>query len=75
MNAAGQVLLEMILITTLVFILIAGAIRFIPNTFSEATPYLGATLQGRIETGRGFSLIGDGNWNPPINSKGGMRNP
>jgi len=71
MGAAGQVLIEYVLLM-LVFLLLVGKVaRSIPSTFDRATPYLGAKIEQRIETGHGFSAS-NVNWQPPISPKGGL---
>lgn len=73
MNAAGQVLIEYIFLM-LVFLLLVGKVaRSIPTTFDTATPYLGAKIEQRIETGQGFSA-NNGIWLPPYKPKGGLSN-
>lgn len=72
MNAAGQALLEFVLLTFLFLLLIASVIRYVPNTFSESTPYLGARVQDRLETGGGYARE-RGGWQLPASTKGGMK--
>ncbi len=72
MNAAGQVLVEYILLAAIFMLFIGMVSKQIPLTFKEATPYLGGKIEQRLETGGGFS---SGFWQPPIKSKGGVFNP
>jgi len=73
MNAAGQVLIEYILLMAVFLLLIAKVSAKIPDTFSKASPYLGAKLEQRLETGKGFSDDSGGWWLPPISTKGGVK--
>jgi hypothetical protein len=70
-NAAGQTLVEFILLTALFLIFIGKVARDLPITFSGATPYLGAQVQDRLQTGGGFTRSGD--WSKPIGPKGGVK--
>ncbi|MCC6278198.1 MAG: hypothetical protein IT289_09820 [Oligoflexia bacterium] len=70
-NAAGQTLVEFVLLTALFLIFVGKVARDLPLTFSGATPYLGAKLQGRLQTGAGFTRGGD--WQRPVRPKGGVK--
>ncbi len=73
MNAAGQVLVEYILLAALFMLFIGMISKQIPLTFKDATPYLGGKVELRLETGQGFANAQKGNaWNPPVKSKGGV---
>ncbi len=73
MNAAGQVLIEYILLMAVFLLLIAKVSVKIPDTFAKASPYLGAKIEQRLETGNGFSTDAAGFWRPPIGPKGGVK--
>ena len=75
MNAAGQVLVEFLLLTILFLMLIAGISKEIPLTFSKATPFLGFNIQTALETGHAFSLKPGGApaWSAPVSPKGGLK--
>ena len=69
LNAAGQALLEFILISSIFLILVATVIRKIPTTFSQATPFLGGKIEQRLQTGVGFADAN--NWSLKSKPKGG----
>jgi hypothetical protein len=69
MNAAGQVLVEYLLLASIFLLLIAGISKEIPVTFSRATPFLGGKIEQRLQTGAGFA---QGSWKPPVKPKGGV---
>ena len=78
MNAAGQALIEFLLLTLIFVVLIAGIIRKIPITFSKSTPVLAGQIESRLETGHGFALSDPSGgsadaWMSPITPKGGMK--
>ena len=73
MGEAGQVLIEYILLMVVFLLLVGKVARSIPTTFDSATPYLGAKIEQRIETGQGFSA-NNGIWLAPYKPKGGLSN-
>jgi hypothetical protein len=73
MNAAGQVLIEYILLMAVFLLLIAKVSVKIPDTFAKASPYLGAKIEQRLETGKGYSDYSPGFWQPPLAPKGGVK--
>jgi hypothetical membrane protein len=70
-NAAGQTLVEFVLLTGIFLILIGVVAKKVPLTFSSATPYLGGKIQQRLETGGGFAGAA---WSTPLKPKGGVGN-
>ena len=70
MNAAGQVLVEYLLLAAVFIILVAGVAKQIPLTFNNSTPVLGAKIEQRLETGSGFNR---GDWKKPNNPVGGIK--
>ncbi len=70
MNAAGQVLLEYVLLMAVFVLLIARLAQSVPTTFAKASPYLGGKIEQRLETGNGFSL---NSWKAPVAAKGGVK--
>lgn len=74
MNAAGQAILEYLLLMAIFALFLGKIIQSIPSTFSSASPYLGAKIETRLESGNGFA--GAGMWKPPANpdGKGGAQN-
>jgi hypothetical protein len=68
MNAAGQAILEYLLLLAIFVLFLGKIIHSIPETFSSASPFMGAKIETRLETGHGFS--GDGIWKPPTNPQG-----
>jgi len=70
-NAAGQALVEFVLLTAIFLTFIGVIAKKVPLTFSSATPYLGGKIQQRLETGGGFAK---GAWAVPVKSKGGVDN-
>ncbi len=70
-NAAGQALVEFVLLTAIFLIFIGVVAKKVPLTFSSATPFLGGKIQQRLETGGGFA---GGAWSTPLKSKGGVGN-
>lgn len=71
MNAAGQVLIEYLLLASIFLLLIGVIAPKIPVTFSQATPSLGGKVEQRLQTGAGF--VNSGTWLKPIRPKGGVR--
>jgi len=71
MNAAGQVLLEFILLAVVFLLIVAKISKNIPLTFSSASPSLGGKIEQRLETGSGYFVQG-GTWDYPIKPKGGV---
>jgi hypothetical protein len=75
-NAAGQALIEFLLLTVIFVVLIAGIARQIPVTFSKASPYLAGRIEQRLETGHGFAadpIDGNDAWSAPTSPKGGIK--
>ena len=76
MNAAGQALIELLILMTIFMMLIARVVvREIPITMGEATPYLAGQVESRLQTGNGFSASNAKSWDPPLRPKGGVRDP
>jgi hypothetical protein len=71
MNAAGQALIEYVLLLAVFLLLIARIAQSIPSTFSSASPYLGAKIEQHLETGNGFHA--NGQWLSPYGPKGGVK--
>jgi len=69
-NAAGQILVEALLLMAIFLILVGSIARQIPFTFSSASPYLAGKMEQRLQTGGGFSA---GAWQGPVNPKGGVK--
>ena len=77
MNAAGQALVEFLLLTLIFLAIVVAIAKEIPLTFSKATPYLGGKIEQRLQTGRGFSLNktnGGDIWHDAAKPKGGVTN-
>ncbi len=72
MNAAGQAIMEFLLLTLAFLVIFSAVIRKVPNTFGESTPYLGARLQQRLETGGGYARE-RGAWQLPNKVRGGIK--
>ena len=70
MNAAGQVLVEYLLLASIFILLIAGIAKDIPLTFKTSTPFLGGKIERRLQTGGGFASSTE--WKKPIRPKGGV---
>ena len=68
MNAAGQAILEYLVLMAIFAFFLGAIIHRIPETFDTASPYLGAKLETRLQTGGGFA--GTNTWAPPINKDG-----
>jgi hypothetical protein len=66
--AAGQAILEYLVLMALFAFFLGAIIHKIPDTFNSASPYLGAKIETRLESGQGFA--GDGTWKPPVNKDG-----
>jgi hypothetical protein len=70
MNAAGQILVEFLLLMAIFILVVAAVVRKIPFTFDSATPYLAGKIEQRLQTGKGF---GQGPvWQPPLKVKTGV---
>lgn len=77
MNAAGQALVEFLLLSIIFLAIVVAIAKEIPITFSKSTPYLGGKIEQRLETGRGFSVNkqnGGDIWKNAIQPKGGVKN-
>ena len=77
MNAAGQALIEFLLLTIIFLVIVVAIAKEIPITFSKATPFLGGKIEQRLETGRGFAIDksnGGEIWKDPVQPKGGVTN-
>lgn len=68
MSAAGQAILEYLVLMAIFAFFLGAIIHKIPGTFNSASPYLAAKIETRLETGAGFS--GPGMWKPPTNKNG-----
>ncbi len=76
MGAAGQAIIEFLLLTVVFMLLLAGIAKQMPITMKEATPYLGGQVEARLQTGVGFSQTsGQGRWSAPLKPKGGLHDP
>ena len=70
MNAAGQAILEYLVLMALFAFFLGALIHKIPGTFNTASPYLGAKIETRLETGAGFAGRTESTWKPPVNKDG-----
>ncbi len=72
-NAAGQALIEVVILLALFTLFLMPVAKKLPVTLSKATPYLSGQVEGRLQTGVGFSQTqGQGTWSPPVRPKGGV---
>ena len=70
MNAAGQALVEFVLLMAIFLVVVASIAKDIPLTFKGASPYLAMKLEQRLQTGAGF---GNGQvWQAPKAPKFGV---
>ena len=79
MNQAGQALIEFVILTAIFMLLLAGVAKKMPVTVNTATPYLGAQVEARLQTGVGFVRSANySTWSGPTRQgevKGGMHGP
>jgi type II secretory pathway component PulJ len=72
-NAAGQALIEVLILLSLFMLILLPVAKKLPVTLSSSTPYLSGQVENRLQTGNGFSrTFGQGTWSPPYVPKGGV---